>query len=676
MKIWIKYCWIICLALFPLSVFADNRTITDSLISELDRADSDSLKADILNKLGVEYIGIDLSLAGKYTDQAMEFCRKTGNNRGLAESYNSIGNIYYYRGDYELAIENWLNALRIAERNNYMEIIAKCSGNIGLIYEQQKDYNNALEYHIKSLRLNKAMGNHKGIIASLRNISICHHFLGDADKELMYDMEALDMAKELGDSVEMAVTFNNIGTVYFNLKDYSKALEYHTLAYDLFMRANNMKGIAEALANIGLNEVFKSEYDSASVHLYKSLSIANQSDYMLLVKTIYQYLSVLYEKKHDFKQAGIYFRKYLVIKDSLLNAENQRKISELEAIYDTEKRDMAIRNKQLKLQEEQVETGKQNQQLIFLSVVIIILVITILYFIRNFYQRRNLNRVLKLYNVQITQQKEEIQAQRDLAAGQRDLIIDQKREITDSIEFAQTIQKSLLQSENYIRSIVPDYFILYKPRDIVSGDFYWFGSVGEKIIIIGADCTGHGVPGALMSVLGISFLNKIVNTGRTVMPEIILEKLRENIVDALKQSGENKTSADGMDMVAITLEAEKKSLSFAGANNSFMVIHNKELVEIKGDRMPVGIYEKMNPFTRHDILLNSGDIIYLFSDGYIDQFGGKAGRKYLMKNFRKLLESVSMYPMSKQKEEIDKEYEIWKGEYEQIDDVMVIGFRI
>ncbi|HEC43015.1 MAG TPA: transporter substrate-binding domain-containing protein [Bacteroides sp.] len=270
----------------------------------------------------------------------------------------------------------------------------------------------------------------------------------------------------------------------------------------------------------------------------------------------------------------------------------------------------------------------------------------------------------------------EIEAQRDLATMQRDKISHQKKEIEDSIYYAQRIQQSLLPSKEFLDQLLPEHFIYFKPRDIVSGDFYWSNFIRGKLIITAADCTGHGVPGAFMSMLGIAFLNDIVNKQEQIDASIILDQLRNEIIQALGQRGAESESKDGMDMALCIIDRENKTLQFAGANNPLYHIRKKELMETKGDKMPVSIHETMPSFTSHTIELEEGDALYIFSDGYPDQFGGPREKKFMYKSFKNLLTDISDKSMQDQADILEKTMADWQGILEQIDDMVIIGIRI
>jgi serine phosphatase RsbU (regulator of sigma subunit) len=317
------------------------------------------------------------------------------------------------------------------------------------------------------------------------------------------------------------------------------------------------------------------------------------------------------------------------------------------------------------------------------------------------------NQQLEIQKKEIERQRDEIEGQRDLATIQRDKIHEQKEAITDSIQYASRIQSALLPPKHYICENLSDFFILYKPRDIVSGDFYWLYSHENYVFIVVADCTGHGVPGALMSMLGISLLNEVTNANIQNNPDdikanIILNQLRDAVIKSLHQTGDPKEMKDGMDISLCVYNKQKGELQYAGANNPLIVVkkadktdykqysgmqlkmrsekdenlQSVELFKIKPDRMPIGIYVKEEtPFSNHVIQIQQGDLIYLLTDGYIDQFGGEDNRKFMMKKLYRLLTDIQAKPMAEQQKILDETITGWKGELEQVDDILIMGIR-
>jgi serine phosphatase RsbU (regulator of sigma subunit) len=325
---------------------------------------------------------------------------------------------------------------------------------------------------------------------------------------------------------------------------------------------------------------------------------------------------------------------------------------------------------------ERLKAIEKQKMLIWFFVIALILVSGLGYFIYRGYRiKKEANIQLEAKNRLILEQKDEILQQKEIAESQRDQIAYQKKHITDSIHYALRIQTALLPSLELFSEKL-DHFVLYKPRDIVSGDFYWVAEIESQIVIISADCTGHGVPGAFMSMLGVSFLNEIILNKGIIQPDQVINSLREEIIHALKQKESDSEIKDGMDICVCLLDPEKRSLQFAGALCPLWIISGDELTEIKGDKMPVAIHDTMKPFTNHWIDLKQGDTFYIFSDGFVDQFGGPNQKKYLSKNFKITVGELQAKPMYKQGAELDRIFEEWRKDVEQIDDVTVIGVRV
>ena len=287
----------------------------------------------------------------------------------------------------------------------------------------------------------------------------------------------------------------------------------------------------------------------------------------------------------------------------------------------------------------------------------------------------------------VEERTKEVVEQKDEIARQRDVVTYQKKEITDSIQYAETIQLAVLPEVRILKNNFEGYFVLFRPKDIVSGDFYWMSLKKGHVIFTAADCTGHGVPGAFMSMLGVSFLNKIVNESGVVRPSEILNDLRKNIISALKQKGSFETSKDGMDIAMCSVDKKKMKLWFAGANNPLFIVRKTdsgyELIERRGDLMPVGFHSRMDDFTNHELDIQKGDTIYLFSDGFLDQFGGPAGRKFMKANFKQMLLDNQALDMASQKDAFNKTLEEWINypsedclPFGQVDDIILLGVRI
>lgn len=298
----------------------------------------------------------------------------------------------------------------------------------------------------------------------------------------------------------------------------------------------------------------------------------------------------------------------------------------------------------------------------------------------------NFNAIIKFIDLQesvrikereIEEKDQRIRFQIENELKQREIIIRKNKEIMADIRYASRIQQAILPNLDFIKENTYDYFILHQPKSHVSGDFYWLSCLGDKKVIAVGDCTGHGLSGALMHMLGSVYLNEIVSKGDFETASDILDQLRDHIMHSLNQTGESGEAQDGLDIALCIIDCETKKMQYAGANNPIYIIRNKELIEIRGDRMPVGIHINFNkPFTNHLIDIKSNDQLYLFSDGYADQFGGPKGKKFRYKQFKELILSISDKPMDIQKEIINNTHDKWRGSAEQIDDILVFGLKI
>ncbi|NOQ23806.1 MAG: SpoIIE family protein phosphatase [Bacteroidales bacterium] len=306
----------------------------------------------------------------------------------------------------------------------------------------------------------------------------------------------------------------------------------------------------------------------------------------------------------------------------------------------------------------------------FVLAIFVIIVIVKVYTRRLEQEKIRLEQIVKERTEEVVKQKDELEIQRDEIA-------DKNRSITDSIEYASRIQKAILPSNEFAKEILPEHFILFRPRDIVSGDFYWMTKKDNLIVIIAADCTGHGVPGAFMSMLGVSFLNEIVNRHEVTSASVILNSLRKDIKKTLGQEGKEGEAKDGMDIALCIVDLEKMKMQYAGAYNPLYLFRNNEFIEVKADRMPIGIWVKeKESFTNNEIDLQKGDVFYIFSDGYQDQFGGEDGQKFKTKNYKKFLLDIHQKPMAEQREILDTRIDEWRGKWEQIDDIIIVGVRV
>ncbi|HZY25843.1 MAG TPA: YfiR/HmsC family protein [Bacteroidales bacterium] len=357
-------------------------------------------------------------------------------------------------------------------------------------------------------------------------------------------------------------------------------------------------------------------------------------------------------------------------KDTLAN--QKAKISIQLTRIDGQLKRISEQDSKIKVQLEAIE----KQKLVLYFVLLALLLVSFLgyYIYRGYKIKKEANIKLEEKNRTISLQKDEIEKQRDLAAAQRDQIGYQKRHIEDSIMYAKRIQTALIPSLELFSDKL-EHFVLYKPLAIVSGDFYWVSTQSNPQVIISADCTGHGVPGAFMSMLGVTLLNEIINGKHIIEPDQIIENLRQGIIKSLKQVAAEDSIKDGMDIAVCVVDFDKNILWYAGANNPLYLVRGGELIHYRADKMPVAIHYKMEAFTLNKIELQKGDAFYIFSDGFADQFGGPKQKKFMSNQLREILVAMAGMPMLKQGERLNEIFEEWRGDGPQIDDVTIIGVR-
>ena len=654
-----KYLIILLLVSYT-SVFAQDNKI-DSLENLLSTTEGktvieDTTRVDILTLLSRKYLGRNPDTALKKGMYALTLAKQLNYKKGIAQSLNAIGNVHRIKGDYQEALDFFLQALKIEEESNNKLRIAKIQNNIGTVYFYQKDYTKTIDYFHKSLEALEQLGDKRSMAASLNNIGGVYNIQEDHKKALEYFFRAYDIAEEINDKKGISVYLTSIGGVYIKFEEYDKALEYLLISLKIKEELNARKSITYNYFAIGELYLRKQQYEYAIEYYNKALEISRELNIKEGIKEAYESLSELYANKDDYKKAYEYYQLYSKMTDSLFNEENAKQIAEMQTKYESEKKQKQIEIQNLKLNKQDLELNR-NRILQYGLTGGVLMLILLSYFVYSRYRLKQ-------------------KANKQLA--------EKNKEITDSILYAKYIQEALLPLMEEIMDKLPNSFILFKPKDIVSGDFYWFANVSRddarSYIIAAVDCTGHGVPGAFMSMLGNAYLSEIVNEKGITKPSDILEALRDDIIKSLKQKAGIGESKDGMDIALCNLEflagQAGIKLQYAGANNPLFIVRNGELMETMADRQPIGIYVESKPFTNHTIDLQKGDAIYIFSDGYFDQFGGPQAKKFMIKRFKQLLLSIQDKNMQQQKEHLDKTIEDWKGNEGQVDDILVIGIKV
>lgn len=665
---------------------------TDSLENLLlKQTEQDTIRVNLLNETAYKLYNIDIDKTLLYAKEARELANKLHFTKGEARSLNIIGIYYYLKANYPKALEFYQTSMQLYEKINDESGISNSLNNIGLIYDLQGNYPKALEYHKKSLELEEKTGDKQGVSRSLSNIGLIYDLQGNYPKAIEYYQNSLKIADEIGDKQGISECFGNIGYIYNAQGDYSKALEYFNNSLKLDEEIGNLEGICLNYMGFGAVYIKTNAYAKALTYTRKALKIANELESLNVLKDINRQLAEIYAATNDYKNAYEHYVAYKQLNDSIYNEENIKKITGLEYQYKHEKEKQAIALEQAKKDALQAEEAKL-QKIIrntFIAGFVFVLILALVVF-RNFLNKKKANELLQKQkaiiektNDELKQTNEKLNLTLKIVNHQKNAIEKQKteveiahRNITASINYALFIQNAALPSQKKRDEILTEHFVLFKPRDIVSGDFFWIKKIDNYIALAAADCTGHGVPGAFLSMLGISFLNDIVRQKEVTQANHVLEKMRKRVKETLEQTGSRGASKDGMDMAFCIIDRNTNVLQYAGANNPLYIYRNGELVEFKPNRQPIGIYVEEKPFTNHKTQLQKGDVIYLFTDGYIDQFGGRDDSKFKTKRFKKLLAEIQHLAMTEQQTILEQTFDNWRGNNEQLDDVLIIGLRI
>jgi serine phosphatase RsbU (regulator of sigma subunit) len=571
----------------------------------------------------------------------------------LATAINNMGINYNQEGQISKALECFHKSLKIQEDIKDQDGTATTLNNIGAIYNFQGDLEKTLDYMLRSLKIREEIGDQKGIAQSLNNIGSTYYKQTDNPKALSYFKKSLLLYEKIGDKSGEAYALSNIGNVY-DRESTVLGLNYHQRSLKIREDIGDKQGQAYALFNIGESLYKRGDFENALFYAKKSLLLAKEMNYPDNINRAVKLLSKLYRKSKDYKNGWKMYELHIALRDSLINEKNKDAAAKLDAKYSYEKEE-AIKDAEHKKQLEIVAEREQKQKIISYSIsggFVLALVFGFFFM--------NRLRVTRKQKIVIESQKK---------------IVDQKnQEITDSITYAKRIQDAILPPSIDLNKSLKEGFVYYKPKDIVAGDFYWLEKVGDIVLYAAADCTGHGVPGAMVSVVCNNALNRAVREYELINPALILDKVRELVIETFEKS--NEQVKDGMDIALCSINFKTNKLQFSGANNPIYIIRNGVVLETKGDKQSIGNFSGLTPYTLHEIDIESGDSIYTFTDGYPDQFGGPKGKKLKYKPFKELLLSMSSKSMDEQHTVLSEAFDSWKGEMEQIDDVCVIGVRI
>lgn len=599
----------------------------------------------------------------EWYNQSLTKRKKINDKMGMADSYLNLGYIYNNFGDVAKGLEFYHEALKIHEELNNQVGIANSCNNIGYIYELQGEREKSLEYHLRSLQIREALNDSYGIAISLNNIGAMYNYKKDYLTALKYFQRALDLYKKVGDENGAAIIYNNIGSVYINLGETEKSLENYKKAATLQYKNKEIQGLTTSYGNIGKTYTNQKLYAKARHYLDSSLIMAKQVGYPEEIRDaailIYdlnnkesENLGLSQRKLELYMEAQKMYELYVQMKDSVYNETNKNSAYKQEIKYQYEKA-QAIKDAETAQQMEIAAEKEKRQKTISIAIFIgALLIAAFAFFVWN---RLKLTRKQKI-----------------IIEKQKHLVDEKQKEIIDSINYARRIQYTLLAQDSLLQANLKDYFVFFNPKDIVSGDFYYAIEKENYFFLACCDSTGHGVPGAFMSLLNISFLNEAITERGLRKPNEILDYARVKLIENMSKEGQK----DGFDGILICMDKLKNSITYSAANNAPILVSNSTYIELQKNKMPVGVGERKEPFTLHEVNCKEGDILYLYTDGYADQFGGDRGKKYKYKPLNELLAKNSSMTLSEQKEKLREDFTSWRGEHEQIDDVLVIGIRM
>jgi len=681
---------------------------------ELDFAEAKGLNVQMASALNTQGISFffrgDFDKAIALYTESLERSEEANDKLGMANAYTNIGLVRRRQDDTELALEYYRKGLILQEEIGNDKGAATLYNNIGSILNDLGDIRQALDNHHKSLKLREKIGDRKGVASSYGNIGIIHIGQGESEEARECFETCLKIVEELGDKPFMASGYSNLGTIHTTLKNYKKALEYHQLAVQTLIELGDRKGLAGSYNNIaavyeamrddklaveycqkaidaskaiGDNRELSRSYTSMGMLLFKQgksdaqalsyaeqgLELAQELGYPDKVRDAAKLLYSIYAHQNKYKDALASYELYVTMRDSLLSQENKKELLRKQFEYEYDKKEALLTAEQEKkdaIAEEQLH--KREVYLTAATTVTFLLGIISLILFFFYRTRTKANLALEKKNVEISEQKS---------------IIEEKNlHITDSIRYAERLQAAILPKAEMFAKHFPNHYILYRPKDIVSGDFYWMEEFDGKVFLAAADCTGHGVPGAMVSMVGFQGLNKAVLEEKLTSPAAILQRLSDHVEEAFEKSG--GSVKDGMDICLVSIESKTRTITYSGAHNALWILTQKELpeanlreedgqwrmYELKADRRSIGGFMDAGAFTEKQVSLNEGDRLFLFSDGFADQFGGPNGKKMGSKRMR---ETVRQLALSGNLAALNAALQDWKGDEEQVDDVTVIS---
>jgi len=613
----------------------------------------------------------------KHYREALKMHNESGNKKEIANCLNSLGIIYLNQGNIPQSLEFFHRSIKIQEEIGDKEGLAYSLNNIGYIFKNQGDTQKALDYYLKSLKIQEEAGDKEGVARMYGNIGAIYGDMDDHEKALTYYKKSLVINEQLGYKKGISQSINNIAYIFYLRRDIPKALENFNQSLKIREEIDDKEGIFHTCLDISKTYVLAKKYSNAREFSLKALKISKELGYPEYINLSAGILKKIYLGLNDPGKALEMFELHIKMRDSVNNLETRKASVRKQAQMDYEKKETELKAIAKAEQEKiqlKADADKKHQNIIIYSVVGGLLLVTLflVFVFRSLQQNKRSHKI-------ISAQKKEVEVQKHM-------VDEKQKEIVDSINYAKRIQYSLLAPHELLKKYLPEHFVLFKPKDIVSGDFYWATSLSPKtsskqraaeasvFYLAVCDSTGHGVPGAFMSLLNIGFLSEAINEKEIEQPNEILDFVRERLINTISKEGKQ----DGFDGILLKLEIKNNEMQieYSAANNAPLIIEDGKALSLDADKMPVGIGERKENFKLFTIPNTKNRMLYLYTDGYADQFGGPKGKKFKYKQLNELLLDISTLPVDEQKQTLDKAFEKWKRDLEQVDDVCIIGIRM
>lgn len=627
----------------------------DSLSAAFERTRDKAEALQILKEIGWEYVFVDPDSSLAISEMGLSIAREEGSFLMEAQFLSNKAEAFRSKGEYGQSIDLLIQSLSINEKINSELGQANCLNRIGAVYIEMQQLSTAIDYFMRALVKFESLRDLKGASSTLNNIGACYYYQEDYDKAVDFFKRSLAIEEQIGNKRGISESYMNVGAVLFGVGKYTESEEYFLKALAISEEAGDIStigGIYNNLGNLFLQQKKTSEaIEKFSLALDIAKKLGNSDD----IRSFLLNLSKAYAQSGNYKEAYEMMGDFLEYRDSALNEENQKAVAEMTTKYQSEKKEkenqLLKKNSQIK----DLEIEKQKTTVFAVSAGLVLMIFAGFTVYFAYRQKKKANIILK---------------------QQRDTIASQKKDLTDSIQYARHLQDAILPETERLHDLFSDHFVLYQPKDIVSGDFFWFYENEDFVFLAVADCTGHGVPGAMVSMVCHNALQRSVSEFGLISTGKILDNCASLIEKTF--SANHNSVKDGMDISLIRIERTTGNAEWSGANNPLWLIRSDagEVEVVKPDPQPIGSFFGRNSFHTHAMKLNKGDCFYLFSDGYVDQFGGPDGKKFKAGAFRKLLLSNKSKEMSIQRALLLSVFEEWKGEIEQVDDVCVLGVRI